>query len=596
MKKFLLFLVLIPFYGSGVEKSIVYPNDISLNGALMEGYYFKQKKFSGSTCISGNSMANIEKKATIYFDSSIVYHELCNILNGGFSIGKGIGNPGLGSFDSSCFAYPYGLYNPFQPSSGFDRYGSDDYNNEGPFGSFPDWGIGDGAGLNLSVAAKFLKFSRETKTAFSLTFGYNLELGNQYLADTRIGKEYLAMMEQSGRFKAVCGDHFIYQIQRGAYAFVTVKIDAGSKLNKREIGKNLNFNIGLLSLGAILKHLKQKYGNSIKMDIRGIQRGGDANMLSEVIGDGQLCSDQDNYGCKDIITSLHRYFSETLPMQFNQIDYGADGLKNKSVALKYATRTYCSVSGKVPKNCAWPDISGLTDKIEKNLKEEKNDLKKANDALSTLLLDKKKYLALAKYRMHRLYNIALLEKSAEECLQDHAKCEIIYKEATSYLNPLLSTLFEGLPTTKLENQIVFCFRSDLPVMNYVNLKLTSRLNKNLGTYRIDDFGDFDFDVGTKKCFKRILTRQIKDLEKIEFKVSGQVSDRKGKPVESSVKCGIGKKKIRSRISWKIDGIEILREGKRPLKIGGHSFFQKNKCRDELVEDTWEIDQISFEEL
>jgi len=77
---------------------VVNPADISINGSLMEGYYVRPNKFTGSNCLSGNIMNNIEKKATIYFDSSIVYNELCNIVNGGFAIGRGISAPGLGPF------------------------------------------------------------------------------------------------------------------------------------------------------------------------------------------------------------------------------------------------------------------------------------------------------------------------------------------------------------------------------------------------------------------------------------------------------------------------------------------------------------------
>jgi len=576
------------------------PASLTMPGALMEGYYFKQKKLVGNNCLSGNLITNIEKKANIYFDSSIVYHELCNILNGGISIGKGLGNPEMGPFESSCFADPYGLYNPFQPGGGgYDPYSS--YNNGGnDFGVSPgdNFDIGDGTGVNpfnLTIAAKFLNFTKETSTTFTLTFGYNLELGGQHIEDPRIGEEYLKLMESPGRFRASCGDHFIYNMKRGAFAFVSVKIDAGTKMRKSEISSQLNLNIGLLSLGTALKNLRQKYGTSIKMDIRGIQNGGDANMLSEVIGDGQLCSDVDHYGCKDIITSLHRYFSETLPAQFNQIDYDNSGINSKSVALKYATKSYCMVTGKVPETCKWPDITDSFNEIDKDLTFYREELKKSNKALSTLLLEKKKFHRLSKYRMEMMYNTKILEQAGEECMQDHARCQTTSTEVKGLLRPKKENMFKGLPDTKLEHHIAFCIDADKPFIETVEIKLRSRMDNSLGNYRITNWDAFDFEQGDKRCFKRPLTQQVKDLEIVKMVVKGPITDFRGR-VAPDKKCGLGKKKLRSKLSWRIKELTILREGKKPLNIGGHNFFEKNKCRIDQVTSEWETRGLSFTEL
>lgn len=595
MKILMFSLLLIPTILSAV---MIDPASMTLQGALMEGYYFKQKNFVGNNCLSGNLLNNIEKKATIYFDSSIVYHELCNILNGGISIGKGVGHPDLTPFESSCYGYPQGLYNPFQPGNGYDSYdnlgGGDDY------GGYPDSGfdIGDGTGVspyNLSASAKFLKFSKETSTTFTLTFGYNLELGGQHLEDPRIGKEYLEMIKNPGRFNATCGDHFVYHIKRGAHAFVTVKIDAGTKMRKSEIGTQLNLNLGLLSLGSALQKLKQNYGTSIKMDIRGLQNGGDANMLSEVIGDGQLCSDVDHYGCKDIITSLHRYFSETLPAQFNQIDYEGGGVNNKSVALKYATKSYCMVTGEVPESCSWPDISDLTWSIESDLEDFKKELSKTNKVLSTILLDRKKYHRLNKYRMEMMYNTSMLKQAGEECMQDHARCKITYEQMKNLLRNKEESIFAGLPDTKLEHHIAFCIKAEKPFMEHVDIQLRSRMDTDLGTYRILNWDAFDFERGDKRCFKRSLTGQLQDLQRVKITVKGPVTDFSGK-VTPGKKCGVGKKKVRSKLSWRIEELEVIRQDKRPLNLGSHNFHQKNSCRDEQITEEWESKNLTFTDL
>jgi hypothetical protein len=136
----------------------------------------------------------------------------------------------------------------------------------------------------------------------------------------------------------------------------------------------------------------------------------------------------------------------------------------------------------------------------------------------------------------------------------------------------------------------------VPKMEYVDIKLYSRLNKDLGTYRISNFENFDFESSGKICFKQVLDKQINELEKIELNVKGLVTDKKGRAVDSTKKCGIGKKKVRSQISWEFQDLEVLREGKVPLKIGGHKFYQKNKCREERAQDSWIVDRITFIDL
>lgn len=434
----------------------------------------------------------------------------------------------------------------------------------------------------ISMSYNFLKTSEETDTSIVFSYRTTVQTGHILLKGPhKLTKEALELSQMDPEaFQEYCGDAFVYKIEKGANAYVSVKIDVETKEAKRLIEAEFGVTIvDFVELATQMKNLRKKYGLNGKVSISAFQEGGFAARINSIFGSGEgmaQCNGTTFANCEILLKEVVYYFAHSFPEQFDHyyrsIFNGVVDLPPSAKTLSYSAQSYCKLARQDrPSNvdCSKVDnsanILSLNKVADKYLKE-REVVYNVNDGEITLAPDYQKMLDLYKGQIDsNLYKLQLAKK---ECRRDQWSCEIIVRETLKHMYALRPSLIDAL---QKEERIEICFYSGNTVeFSNMSLKLYegSHLLKTIKVYEAPKYSNME-------CFRyhspELTNAKIDGLE-IQIQTLS----------EENGKCKIRtEKKYSSWADWNLKRIEVtqLATSTRVTFAGAH-IKQKSRCKRE----------------
>jgi hypothetical protein len=440
------------------------------------------------------------------------------------------------------------------------------------------------AGDPISAGLNFLKNSGKSDTSIGFNYRTSVITGDVLLkAPYKLTREAAdAGAKSEEKFIEYCGDQFVYKINKGASAYVSVKIDVGSVETKRAIEGELGITaIDFFELTANLKNLVKKFGLSGKVTISAYQEGGFAARINSIFGSGEgmaQCNSASFAKCEILLKEIVNYFGHEFAQQFDHyyrdiFAGGVTALPPSSKTISYSTQSYC----KLPENerpstldCGSVDNSDSLDLIEKDKNIFLNEItaiSELSNSSTRLAPDYKKLLEL--YQTQMISNLGQIQAAQKECSRDRWACKTTVEEVQKMYFPRNPQLIASL---KKEERIEICFNSGSPVeLSRMNVKLMDGENQ-LKMIKIFDSPKYE----NRECFlyhaPELSGAKITGLS-IQVAHASEVNE---------AKCKLRvDKKFSSWVEWNLKSVEItqLATGKKTLFKG--SYFKKGKkCVEE----------------
>ncbi len=435
-------------------------------------------------------------------------------------------------------------------------------------------------GDNVGLSTKFLNASKETNTSIVFVYKTILKTGQEVLKGPyKLTPEaILAGQEGEENFKKYCGDQFVFQLHKGAKAFVSVKIELGSEQKKREISGEIKVEaVDLANLSATLKKINEKFGSSGSVTISAYQEGGFAARINSIFGSGNgiaNCNSSDFVKCEIALRDIVQYFANDFPSQFDHYyrDNSGSGviiLPPSARTLYYTTQSYCKLAKNDRPdflNCSEPNIQPILEKMD-NLKNLYfSELEKLQDPrIKERLLPEDKQHFLDNYEFKMRSNLGNLDDGKIECQKDPWSCEAIFIRLEKELFPLQPEAFNYLI---IEDRIKICIStgktSALSGLEF-RLKKGSQI---LGAFQLFSAPEID----KKSCFFYNAPNIPKGFDNVEIRVQsmGLENNRCGRRSD---------KKFWSYYDWDLQDLEVshLSSGYRANFSGDH-FTKSNGCQ------------------
>jgi hypothetical protein len=438
------------------------------------------------------------------------------------------------------------------------------------------WLVGEN---NFKIAFDFLKTAKETDSSIVFIYRTKLDAGEEILKGpfrlTREAKDTLDLgMDE---FKRLCGDQFVYKISKGARAFVAVKIDLGSKQNKKKVQNE--FKLGftdILALSATLKKLKEELGVSSTVTISGYQEGGFAARINGIFGNGKgvsSCSTTDSKDCEVTIKEVLNYFSKDFSNQFDHYYRDEQGsgvimLPPTSKIMSYNTRSYCKLSPgeRMSLDCPRINIDEYLDilvsersKFEKKLRELSGVLTDPNLVLHP---DYEKKLKVLKDTL--ISNLNLIAEARVTCIKDEWSCKSVMSKTNEKLYQLDEDPTEEI---RLEDRIEFCFNTGLNSMSG-KIEWSLMKDKNvLKSFSIDD----NPRMGVKTCY----AFEAKDIGDVFNRLDMRVQAKSWVDPKCEKKRN---NKYLSVMNWELVNVVVTNLATGYTKsFDGRYFYKKSKC-------------------
>jgi hypothetical protein len=433
----------------------------------------------------------------------------------------------------------------------------------------------------LSFASSFLKAAKEDKTSIVFNYKTEIKTGSVILK----GPFKLAAEAQDlGRddFAGYCGDQFVHQIDKGAKAFVAVKIDFGTEENKRAASAALGFNlIDFIDLTASIKKLRKKTDFFGKVTVAAYQEGGFAARINSIFGSGRgvtHCSGRDFTRCEVLLKEVVHYFSREFVEQFDHYYRDASGsgvitLPPSAKTLSYKTQSYCKLApNDRPQNMNCSDVS-ISQNLEKlgdeidSLLEEHLDIEKIKLRPNYKLAPEYQNL-LDGYQQQLKENIHTLRQAKLDCKKDKWSCESSTTHAFLNLNPKNKELLDSV---KEEGRVRFCFDTGMSVeLSALEMRL-KKGGKTLETFTLFDSPNFN----TREC----LYFHAPDLKNMKF---DKLEVRTKTLGEDDGKCKIrAVKKFSSWLDWDLKSVSVTHMATGYSKTFEGSYFKKKRrCMEE----------------
>jgi len=284
-------------------------------------------------------------------------------------------------------------------------------------------------------SVKFVNETRERSFSQSFTFAYDVKLDNASfgidpsnpLNDT--GKTAAA---NSCRFREVCGDQFVYQIERGASLYVNLQFAFSSEYHKREFELKAKAGVeGVIetcksllpisaSIEASIKYLTEYTRKDGVMYISALQVGGNVEQLARIFGTSgdvpaMSCSLDNLSACSKALDEIVKYAASS--------DFST-GVRQHPTNLKYHYGSYWEVSPTLPRT----NIE-VTPEIEKARTDLAIEYAKrlADSDRASNLLSKYTFSAVRKQQLTNLKDtlskdVVNLRDAASICFSDLANC------------------------------------------------------------------------------------------------------------------------------------------------------------------------------
>ncbi len=438
------------------------------------------------------------------------------------------------------------------------------------------WLVGDNS---FKIAFNFLKTAKGTDSSIVFIYKTNLNAGEEILKGpfrlTQEARDTLYISNDA--FKRLCGDQFVYKISKGARAFVAVKIDLGSKQNKRKVQNE--FKLGftdIIALSVTLKKLKEELGVSSKVTISGYQEGGFAARINGIFGNGKgisSCSTTDSKDCEVTIKEVLNYFSKDFSSQFDHYyrDEAGSGviiLPPTSKIMSYNTRSYCKLS---------PGERGILDCPKLNIDNYLATLNKKRISFEIKLDDLERVLTDPNLVLHPDYekklmmlkdtlqtNLTYLAEARVTCITDEWACKNVISKTMERMYEL-----DEDPTAeiKLEDRIEFCFNTGLNSMSGT-IEWSLMKDRNiLKSFTIDD----NPRMGVKTCHAFESANVPDVFNRLDMRVQAKAW--------IDPKCEKKRtKKYLSVMNWELVNVVVTNLATGYFKsFEGNYFFKKSKC-------------------
>ncbi len=118
------------------------------------------------------------------------------------------------------------------------------------------------------------------------------------------------------------GDEFVTAIEYGAYVMMNMKVEYKSAQDKQDISAYLGVNVaGLVGVKGDLAFIDAEKKKSVKITVKGVQHGGDANALSKIIPTNLMrCTLENPQPCFDVFSAGIIYLKNDFPKQLTSLD------------------------------------------------------------------------------------------------------------------------------------------------------------------------------------------------------------------------------------------------------------------------------------
>ncbi len=341
----------------------------------------------------------------------------------------------------------------------------------------------------VSFSFGFVKNAEETKTSLVFIYKTVLTAGTSILKGPyKLTEEAKEVASNSGldAFLNYCGDQFVTQLEKGAKAFVAVKVELGSEEKKRAVTNEIGITaLDFVDLSSKLKKLNKQFSFNGEITISGYQEGGFAARINSIFGGGigvAKCSGADFVKCEVLLKEVSSYFSREFAEQFDHYfrDNSGSGvitLPSSAKTLNYITQTYCKLAPQdrpANLNCLPAPIEQFLAQLEDKKTEILSDLNeiqkiKTNQELKVA----EDYLViLNNYEKDLQNNLTDIVKANLACKQDNTGCESTVKHCLLNLVPRNKKL---LDTIVQEGRLRICFNSgEMVDVNAIELKLNQR--------------------------------------------------------------------------------------------------------------------------
>ncbi len=118
------------------------------------------------------------------------------------------------------------------------------------------------------------------------------------------------------------GDEFVTAIEYGAYVMMNMKVEYKSAQDKQDISGYLGVDIaGIVGVKGSLAFIDAEKKKSVKITVKGVQHGGDANALSNIIpANLAQCTLENPQPCFDVFSAGIIYLKNDFPQQLTSLD------------------------------------------------------------------------------------------------------------------------------------------------------------------------------------------------------------------------------------------------------------------------------------
>lgn len=438
----------------------------------------------------------------------------------------------------------------------------------------------------VSLSLGFVKNSEETKTSMVFIYKTVLSAGTVILKGPyKLTEEAKQVAAESGleAFTNYCGDQFVTQLEKGAKAFVAVKVELGSEERKRAVSNELSITaLDFVDISSKLKKLNKQYNFNGEITISGYQEGGFAARINSIFGSGigvAKCSGADFVKCEVLLKEVSSYFSREFADQFDHYyrDNSGSGvikLPSSSKTLNYVTQSYCKLAPQdrpFDLNCNAVDTTPFLG----SLNQERAIIYQELQAILNIKTDSQIRLApdylslLNNYEKDLQTNLIDIKKAELACHQDSSGCESTVRHCLNNLLPKNPKLLE---TVKQEGRIQICFNSGNMVdLNSLELKLTEK-GKLLKTFKLFDAPKYN----TQDCYY-FHSPELKNVpfDGVELRIETLGED-KGE-------CRIQReRKFSSWANWQLQSLSVTFMATGYEKtFNGFEFKKNKKCTKQL---------------
>jgi len=433
----------------------------------------------------------------------------------------------------------------------------------------------------LSFGSSFLKVAKEDKTSVVFSYKTEVKTGSVILKGPfKLSPE--AQGVSGDEFSNYCGDQFVHQIEKGAKAFVAVKIDFGSEESKKAFSAELGFNlIDFIDLSASFNNLKKKQDFFGQVSVAAYQEGGFAARINSIFGSGRgvtHCSGRDFTRCEVLLKEVVHYFSREFVEQFDHYyrDMNGSGvisLPPSAKTLSYKTQSYCKLAPNDRPSgidCSpvgiGAELAILNSEIA-GLHAEYSEILEVKSEENFKLAEDSKNL-LESYEEQLKENLYVLKQAEIDCRKDQWSCKSTTENALKNLHPKNEKLLDSVME---EGRIRFCFNTGMSVeLSGLEMKLVEN-NQSLKVFKLYEAPNFN----SRECIyfhaPELKDSQFEGLEIRPMTVG-----------EDNGKCRIrAVKKFSSWLDWDLQSVEVTHMATGYSKtFDGFHFAKKRRCMKE----------------